>query len=74
VQPKIFLTLASAVTGKFPVPISQTTGLVQKPVWVLGRKEKIFFAPGMEPRFVGPTTFSPIFIWTELFRLRCRNG
>ena len=46
VQPNTFLTLAlggsegTAVRGKAPVPISQTTGLVQKPVSALGRKEK----------------------------------
>lgn len=45
-QSNTFLTLAldgdvgTAVRGKTPVTISQTTGLVQKPVWVLGREEK----------------------------------
>jgi len=54
VYPNTFLTLALAVRGKAPLPISKTTGLFQKPVWALGRKEDIFFAPEMEPRFVGP--------------------
>lgn len=48
-QPNTFLTLVldggegTAVRGKAPVPISQATGLVEKPVWALGRKEKKYF-------------------------------
>jgi len=49
VQPNIFLTLAldgsegTTVRGKAAVPISQTTGLVQKAVEALERKEENIF-------------------------------